>query len=48
MTHGDWVTVLSPLVLSAAAELQEHVDGDNTGISSAPDWSQIRGDDLRI
>ncbi|KAG1838476.1 hypothetical protein C8R48DRAFT_782390 [Suillus tomentosus] len=39
MTHGDWVTVLSPLVLSAAAELQEHVDGDNTGISSAPDWS---------
>ncbi|KAG1856828.1 hypothetical protein C8R48DRAFT_775771 [Suillus tomentosus] len=48
MTHGDWVTVLSPLVLSAAAKLQEHVDGDNTGISSTPDWSQIRGDDLWI
>ncbi|KAG2058514.1 hypothetical protein BDR06DRAFT_1030065 [Suillus hirtellus] len=39
MAHGNWVTVLSLLVLSAAAELQEHVDGDNTGISSTPDWS---------
>ncbi|KAG1900022.1 uncharacterized protein F5891DRAFT_1189103 [Suillus fuscotomentosus] len=29
MTHGSWVTVLSPLILSAAAELQEHLDGDN-------------------
>ncbi|KAG1787297.1 uncharacterized protein HD556DRAFT_1312888 [Suillus plorans] len=36
MTHGALVTVLSPLILSAAAELQEHVDGDNSGISSPP------------
>ncbi|KAG1836430.1 hypothetical protein C8R48DRAFT_680514 [Suillus tomentosus] len=36
MTHGSWVTVLSPLILSAAAELQEHLDGDNTGISTPP------------
>ncbi|KAG1850947.1 hypothetical protein C8R48DRAFT_676563 [Suillus tomentosus] len=48
MTHGSWVTVLSPLILSAAAELQEHLDGDNTGISTPPVWSQIRGDDRRI
>ncbi|KAG1786739.1 uncharacterized protein HD556DRAFT_1449397 [Suillus plorans] len=48
MTHGALVTVLSPLILSAAAELQEHVDGDNSGISSPPVWTQIRGDDRRI
>lgn len=48
MTHGALVTVLSPLILSAAAKLQEHVDGDNSGISSPPVWTQIRGDDRRI
>ncbi|KAG1856197.1 hypothetical protein C8R48DRAFT_675021 [Suillus tomentosus] len=36
MAHGSWVTVLSPLILSAAAELQEHIDGDNTRISTLP------------
>ncbi|KAG1904073.1 uncharacterized protein F5891DRAFT_1185025 [Suillus fuscotomentosus] len=48
MTHGSWVTVLSSLILSAAAKLQEHLDGDNTGISTPPVWSQIRGDDRCI
>ncbi|KAG2111346.1 uncharacterized protein F5147DRAFT_651521 [Suillus discolor] len=48
MTHGTWVTVLSPLILSAAAKLQEHVDGNNTGISTPPVWMQILGDDRRI
>ncbi|KAG2085892.1 uncharacterized protein F5147DRAFT_781851 [Suillus discolor] len=41
MTHGALVTVLSPLILSAAAELQEHVDSDNSRISSPPVWTQI-------
>ncbi|KAG2108073.1 uncharacterized protein F5147DRAFT_653153 [Suillus discolor] len=48
MTHGALVTVLSPLILSAAAELQEHMDSDNSGISSLPVWTQIQGDDRRI
>ncbi|KAG1820777.1 hypothetical protein EV424DRAFT_1347036 [Suillus variegatus] len=48
MTHGALVTVLSPLILSAAAKLQEHMDGDKSSISSPPVWTQIRGDDRQI
>ncbi|KAG1823335.1 hypothetical protein EV424DRAFT_1346353 [Suillus variegatus] len=36
MTYGALVTVLSPLILSAAAKLQEHMDSNNSGISSPP------------
>ncbi|KAG1828927.1 hypothetical protein EV424DRAFT_1344467 [Suillus variegatus] len=43
MTHGALVTVLSPLILSATAKLQEHVDGDNSGISSLPSPSPQAG-----
>ncbi|KAG2103719.1 uncharacterized protein F5147DRAFT_654631 [Suillus discolor] len=42
------VTVLLPLILSAAAELQEHVNANNTGMKSPPVWMKIRVDDLRI
>ncbi|KAG1794988.1 hypothetical protein EV424DRAFT_1547718 [Suillus variegatus] len=48
MTHSTFVTVLSPLILSAAAKLQEHMDGDNSRIISPPVWTQIRGDDHQI
>ncbi|KAG1804567.1 hypothetical protein EV424DRAFT_1351267 [Suillus variegatus] len=48
MTHSALVTVLSQLILSAAAKLQEHVDGDNSRISSPPVWTQIQGDDRQI
>ncbi|KAG1860996.1 hypothetical protein C8R48DRAFT_673572 [Suillus tomentosus] len=48
MSHGGSVTVLSPLILSAAAELQQHMNASRTGLTSTPAWGNIRGDDIRI
>ncbi|KAG1906157.1 uncharacterized protein F5891DRAFT_1182358 [Suillus fuscotomentosus] len=48
MSHGGSVTVLSPLILSAAAELQQHMNASRTGLTGTPAWGNIRGDDIRI
>ncbi|KAG1829897.1 hypothetical protein F4604DRAFT_1695704 [Suillus subluteus] len=46
--YSEGVTVLSPLILSASAELTEHLDDNGTGLISPPVWSNIRVDDPRI
>ncbi|KAG1796139.1 hypothetical protein EV424DRAFT_1353254 [Suillus variegatus] len=48
MSHGGSATVLSPLILSAAAELQQHMNISRTGLTGTPVWANIRGDDVRI
>ncbi|KAG1908946.1 uncharacterized protein F5891DRAFT_974222 [Suillus fuscotomentosus] len=48
MSHGRSVTILSPLILSAAAELQQHMNASRTGLTGTPAWGNIRGDDIRI
>ncbi|KAG1863898.1 hypothetical protein F4604DRAFT_1683514 [Suillus subluteus] len=46
--YSEGVTVLSPLILSATAELTEHLDDNGTGLISSPVWSNIWVDDPRI
>ncbi|KAG1840650.1 hypothetical protein C8R48DRAFT_781665 [Suillus tomentosus] len=48
MSHGGSATVLSPLILSAAAELQQHMNISRTGLTGTPVWANIRGDNVRI
>ncbi|KAG2058802.1 hypothetical protein BDR06DRAFT_48087 [Suillus hirtellus] len=48
MSHGGSVTVLSPLILSAAAELQQHMNASRTGLTGTPAWGNIQGDNIRI
>ncbi|KAG1839871.1 hypothetical protein C8R48DRAFT_781962 [Suillus tomentosus] len=48
MSHGGSTTVLSPLILSAAAELQQHMNISRTGLTGTPVWANIRGDDVCI
>ncbi|KAG2111433.1 hypothetical protein DEU56DRAFT_762203 [Suillus clintonianus] len=40
-------TSVSPMVLSAAAEIHEHLDASRCKIATAPVWSNIRPDDPR-
>ncbi|KAG1842841.1 hypothetical protein F4604DRAFT_1689761 [Suillus subluteus] len=47
-THTERVTILSPLVLSAGAELMNHMDEDRTTLVTAPVWASIIADDPRI
>ncbi|KAG1879779.1 hypothetical protein F4604DRAFT_1922989 [Suillus subluteus] len=47
-THTERVTILSPLVLSAGAELMNHMDKDRTALVTAPIWASIVADDPRI
>ncbi|KAG1857759.1 hypothetical protein F4604DRAFT_1685065 [Suillus subluteus] len=44
-THTGRVTILSPLVLSAGAELMNHMDEDRTTLVTAPVWASIIADD---
>ncbi|KAG2096759.1 uncharacterized protein F5147DRAFT_839939 [Suillus discolor] len=37
MSHGGSVTVLSPLILLAAAELQQHMNASRTGLTGMPE-----------
>ncbi|KAG2086764.1 uncharacterized protein F5147DRAFT_659140 [Suillus discolor] len=48
MSHGGSITVLLPLILLAAAELQQHMNPSRTGLTGTPTWANIRGDDIRI
>ncbi|KAG1805130.1 hypothetical protein EV424DRAFT_1544516 [Suillus variegatus] len=48
MSHSGSVTVLSPLLLSAAAELQQHMNTSRTGLTGMPVWANIRDDDVHI
>ncbi|KAG2114227.1 uncharacterized protein F5147DRAFT_650035 [Suillus discolor] len=48
MSHGGSVTVLLLLILSAAAELQQHINTSRTGLTGTPVWANIRGDDVHI
>ncbi|KAG1802910.1 uncharacterized protein HD556DRAFT_1437972 [Suillus plorans] len=48
MSHGGSVTILSLLILSAAAELQQHMNTPRTSLTGTPVWANIRGDDVCI
>lgn len=48
MSHAGNITHLSPLILSAAAELQQHMNPSRTSLTGTPVWANIRGDDVRI
>lgn len=46
--HGVTATLVPPVLLSAAMEMQEHLDAAQQSFASAPVWPKIRADDPRI
>ncbi|KAG1742096.1 hypothetical protein EDD22DRAFT_958963 [Suillus occidentalis] len=43
--HGMTATFIPPVLLSAAMEMQEHLDAAQQSFTSAPVWARIRDDD---
>ncbi|KAG1770157.1 hypothetical protein EV702DRAFT_1202568 [Suillus placidus] len=47
-THGMSATTILPILLSAAMEMQEHLDAAQQSFARAPVWAKIRADDPQI